>query len=155
MNDPSSDLRSLLSTYQGQEDIQVDALQPDLRLNLLDTNIKLWGTTYQQIAGTGDNLLLACNNSTGPVEEAVLTWVVGAAIRSLRVEGKDQFTDLLKCLGIKPELISSLLCNCPGISGKAIWAIYLERHGYLVATPILSAGLGLVVANQDQIKQAN
>lgn len=155
MNDPSSGLRSLLSTYQGQEDIQIDASQPDFRLNLMATNIELWGKTYNQISHSGDNLVIACNNSTGPVEAASLTWVVGSAIRSLQVANSDQFTKLLTCLGIKSELISTILHSCPGISGEVIWALYLERHGYLVATPILTAGLGLRVTYHEQIEQSN
>ena len=45
---------------------------------------------------------------------------------------------LLQALGLNSGLINSVLLNCPGIAGKVAWALYLERHGHLVATPVLN-----------------
>ena len=44
---------------------------------------------------------------------------------------------LLHALGLNSDLVNSVLLNCPGIAGKVAWALYLERHGRLVATPVL------------------
>jgi hypothetical protein len=43
----------------------------------------------------------------------------------------------LNALGLNSDLVNSLLLHCPGIAGSVTWALYLERHGHLVATPVI------------------
>jgi len=142
MDETYERLHSLLTELHGKADISVDAGHPDLRLNLLPETISLWDATYNQLAKRGDNLLLACTKSSGPIEETSLTWVVGSAIRSLHVDSTDKCQHVLQVVGLEPSLAEAIIKHCPGIANEAIWALYYERHGHLVATPILSAGLG-------------
>jgi hypothetical protein len=146
MSDSFQQLLTLLTTFRGQDDVIVDPSHPDLRLNLLPETIDLWGNAYAQAAESDGNLLLACTSSTGPIEEASLTWVVGSAIRSIHVDGRDACQLLLQALGLEPALAEAIIRHCPGIADNSVWALYYERHGHLVATPVLSVGLGREVA---------
>lgn len=66
---------------------------------------------------------------------------------------------LLRALGLSSDLVNSVLLNCPGIAGKVAWALYLERHGHLVATPVLdhdpdsNNNILQVTASDDDIKR--
>jgi hypothetical protein len=80
---------------------------------------------------------LACLSSTRPLEDTSLSWVVGAAIRPATVKNEDDCRVLLHALGLNSDVVNSLLLNCPGIAGSVTWALYLERHGHLVATPVI------------------
>lgn len=146
MNDHFRKLQTLLLSFSGQDDIIADENQPDLRLNLRPETIDLWGATYDQKSNSGDNLLLACSSSRGPIEDTSITWVVGSAIRSVHAGNQEEFRHLMQAVGLTPELAESVLRHCPGIADGAVWALYYERHGHLVATPVLTAGLGLEVA---------
>lgn len=145
MSESFQRLLTLLTTFRGQDDVIIDPSQPGLRLNLIPETISLWGVTYGQTAERNANLLLACSSSTGPIEETTLTWVVGSAIRSVHVEGKEACQNLLQTLGVKPALTEAIIYHCPGIADDAVWALYYERHGHLVATPVLTTGLGRAV----------
>lgn len=135
-------LLTLLISYRGQDDVIIDPSQPGLRLNLIPETISLWEITYAQTGQSGDNLLLACSNSTGPIEETSLTWVVGSAIRAVHVENREACQRLLQTLGLEPAMAESIISHCPGMADEAVWSLYYERHGNLVATPVLSVGLG-------------
>jgi len=142
MSDSFQRLLTLLTTFRGQDDVIIDASQQSLRINLLPETIDLWGITYAHIAERGDNLLLACTSSSEPIEETSLTWVVGSAIRSIHVDNSEACELLLQSLGVEPSLAEAIINHCPGIADTAVWALYYERHGHLVATPLLSVGLG-------------
>jgi hypothetical protein len=138
MSEPLSQLNTLIKSHQGEDEVIPDASQPGFRISLNPQNLELWRMEHKQIAGKEENLLLACQSSTGPLEDTSLGWIVGAAIRPATVKNEDDCRLLLHALGLGPSLISSVLLNCPGIAGKVAWALYLERHGHLVATPILN-----------------
>ena len=105
------------------------------RINLRDENIKLWQETLEQ-QKVAANLLLACENNDGELSATQLTWVVGSAIRSANVLSSAGASDLLQAMGISDELSAAAVQNCPGLGNDLIWAFYLERHGWLIATPV-------------------
>ena len=142
MENSFQQLLSLLKSCQGQENVLVDNSQPDLRLNLDHATIDLWNASYDQADDTQANLLLATTSSSDPIEETSLTWVVGSAIRHVLVSSQEELLQLLKSLGLEASLAEAVIHHCPGIAGEAIWALYYERHGHLVASPVLSSGLG-------------
>jgi hypothetical protein len=105
------------------------------RINLRDDNIKLWQETLNQQNATA-NLLLACENNEGDLSSTQLTWVVGSAIRSTQVHTSAEASDLLQTMGVSSALAKAALEHCPGLGEDLIWAFYLERHGWLIATPV-------------------
>ena len=105
------------------------------RINLLDENIELWRETFDQHT-TPANLLLACEKSSGDLKDTRLTWVVGSAIRTATASSPDDVARLLSQLGISPELTEAAIDRCPGLGKDLVWAFYLERHGWLIATPV-------------------
>lgn len=105
------------------------------RINLLDDNIALWQETFEQHT-TPANLLLACEKSSGDLKDTRLTWVVGSAIRTATASSPDAVALLLSQLGVAPELTDAAINRCPGLGNDLVWAFYLERHGWLIATPV-------------------
>ena len=132
LSDP--DLLPLLDqAVDGELDIPVG--DGRLRVDLKTDNIRLWRETLDRIHPAG-NLLLACENSEGSLNATQLTWVVGAAIRSAQVSGALEAESLLASLGVESLLTDAARSHCPGLGGRIIWAFYLERHGWLKATPV-------------------
>ena len=117
----------------GELDLPVD--DGCFRINLLDDNIALWQETFQQ-QKTSANLLLACEASSGELKDTLLTWVVGSAIRSAVANDAAQVMELLQQLGIPTNLAQAAHDRCPGLGDDLVWAFYLERHGWLIATPV-------------------
>lgn len=146
MNDSFDRLLNLLETFSGQDDVLIDESQTDLRINLNLKTIALWGATYDQKSKDRENLLLACTSSSGPIADTTITWVVGSAIRSVYVSSDEECRNLLQTVGLAPALAEAIIRHCPGIADGAVWALYNERNGNLVATPVLSAGIGREVA---------
>ena len=107
------------------------------RINLRDENIELWRETFDQHT-TPANLLLACEESSGDLKDTRLTWVVGSAIRTATASSPDAVAVLLSQLGIPTELTAAAITRCPGLGHDLVWAFYLERHGWLIATPVAS-----------------
>ena len=105
------------------------------RINLRDENIELWQETFDQHT-TPANLLLACEESSGDLKDTRLTWVVGSAIRTATASNPDAVAVLLSQLGIPAELTEAAITRCPGLGQDLVWAFYLERHGWLIATPV-------------------
>ena len=107
------------------------------RINLRDENIELWQETLeQQNATPTTQLLLACEESSGELKDTRLTWVVGSAIRRASAESPTAVALLLQELGV-PELVTQAAVDrCPGLGEDLVWAFYLERHGWLIATPV-------------------
>ena len=107
------------------------------RINLLDDNIALWQETFEQQTAPA-NLLLACAGSSGELKDTQLTWVVGSAIRTATASSPDAVGWLLTQLGVPTELTEAAISRCPGLGDDLVWAFYLERHGWLIATPVAS-----------------
>ena len=105
------------------------------RINLRDENIELWQETFDQHTSPA-NLLLACEESSGDLKDTRLTWVVGSAIRTATASNPDAVAVLLSQLGIPAELTEAAITRCPGLGQDLVWAFYLERHGWLIATPV-------------------
>ena len=105
------------------------------RINLRDENIQLWQETLDQ-QNVAANLLLACEKNEGELNATQLTWVVGSAIRSAQVISPAGASDLLQAMGVSDALSAAAVENCPGLGDDLIWAFYLERHGWLIATPV-------------------
>lgn len=128
------ELRPLLDqAVDGELDIPVGTGR--LRVDLKGDNIRLWQETLDRLQPEG-NLLLACENSDGSLKATQLTWVVGAAIRSAQVSSGAEAGSLLNSLGIDAPLSDAAQKHCPGLGGRITWAFYLERHGWLKATPV-------------------
>jgi hypothetical protein len=128
------ELRPLLDqAVDGELDIPVGTGR--LRVDLKGDNIRLWQETLDRLQPEG-NLLLACENSDGSLKATQLTWVVGAAIRSAQVSSSAEAGSLLNSLGIDAPLSDAAQKHCPGLGGRITWAFYLERHGWLKATPV-------------------
>jgi hypothetical protein len=137
MSDTSQHLVALLSAHYGQEDVVVDESQPTLRINLHPDTLSIWEEEYNRAHSSNGNLLLACESSSGPIESTSLTWVVGSAIRRVQVKSHNECQILLQSIGLEPEMTAAITRNCPGIAFDSIWAIYYERHGDVVASPVL------------------
>lgn len=107
-----------------------------LRINVKPDDRTLWQDTLRLIDEPG-NVLLACESSSCALESTQLTWVVGAAIRDTSIDQADAIVSLLETLGVEPPLAKAVPEHCPGLAGEVTWAFYLERHGWLTASPIL------------------
>ena len=106
-----------------------------LQINLLDENIVLWQETFEK-NDYRHNILLACDKNSGDLSTAKLTWVVGSAIRGTTVKNAGEVEKLLTQMGIVNDLAQAAIEHCPGLGEDLIWAFYLERHGWLTATPV-------------------
>ena len=106
-----------------------------LNINLLNENIDLWKQTFEQ-SNTTDNLLLACDKNSGDLTTTRLTWVAGYAIRGARASNATDAAHLLTQLGVIDEIAKAAIIYCPGLGEDLVWAFYLERHGWLTATPV-------------------
>ena len=105
------------------------------KINLRDENIKLWQETFKQ-NNFSDNLLLACDKNTGDLITSKLTWVVGSAIRGTIANNPSEAGELLRQMGVVDKLAKTAVEYCPGLGEDLVWAFYLERHGWLIATPV-------------------
>ena len=106
------------------------------RIDLKPDDLKLWSDTLSS-RQESCNLLLACAHSEGPLTETQITWVVGSAIRSLKIQAAEEIAPLLRGLGIDESLASNLPKLCPGLGSEQTWAFYLDRKGTLCASPVL------------------
>lgn len=116
-------------------ELDFDIGEGRFRINLRDDNIQLWRETLDQ-QDVSANLLLACENNDGDLSDTQLTWVVGSAIRSARVTTAPEAAALLEAMGVSQTLARTAIEHCPGLGNDLIWAFYLERHGWLIATPV-------------------
>ena len=80
---------------------------------------------------------MACENSQVALSSTKLTWIVGAAIRSTMIEKKSDIVHVLKSLDIPKDIAEGVSKHCPGLGTDITWAFYLERHGWLTASPII------------------
>ena len=84
----------------------------------------------------GDEIL-RLNLKPDDITTTKLTWIVGAAIRSAKIEKTSEIVDLLKSLDIPNDIAEAACKYCPGLGAEITWAFYLERHGWLTASPII------------------
>ena len=130
-------LSNLLEKSSEEKEIHFNIGEGILRLNLKPEDIMLWGETLKNISDPG-NVLLACESSQVELSETKLTWVVGAAIRSTKIKKTSEIVNILESLDIPKNIAKGVSKHCPGIAAEITWAFYLERHGWLTATPIIN-----------------
>jgi hypothetical protein len=129
-------LSNLLKSSSEEKEVHFNVGDGVLRLNLKSEDIMLWGDTLKNISDPG-NILLACESNQVELSETKLTWIVGAAIRSTKIEKTSDIINLLKSLDIPSDIAEAASKHCPGLGDDITWAFYLERHGWLTASPIM------------------
>ena len=87
------------------------------------------------------NLSIATSESwkdknSGDLITTKLTWVVGSAIRGANANNALEAAKLLTKMGVIEEVAKAAVDYCPGLGEDLVWAFYLERHGWLTATPV-------------------
>jgi len=105
------------------------------RIDLKPDDLRLWAEMLSS-REQPCNLLLACAHSDGLLEDTQITWVVGAAIRDLKIQTAEEVVPLLISLGIDGSLANTLPKLCPGLGPELTWAFYLDRSGALSASPV-------------------
>lgn len=136
LNTAEQELSKLLKNSSEEREVHFNIGEGILRLNLKTEDIILWGETLKNISEPG-NVLLACENSQVELSSTKLTWIVGAAIRSTMIEKKSDIVNVLKSLDIPKDIAEGVSKHCPGLGTDITWAFYLERHGWLTASPII------------------
>ncbi|MDA7622984.1 hypothetical protein N8645_00465 [bacterium] len=129
-------LSNLLKNSSVEKEVLFNVGNDILRLNLKPDDIRLWKETLNNIPDPG-NILLACESDQVELKTTKLTWIVGAAIRSTKVETTSEVIKLLSSLDIPNEIAEAVCKYCPGLGSEIAWAFYLERHGWLTASPII------------------
>ncbi len=128
-------IKGLIKKNRSDCDLIFKSKSGPLKIDLKPEHISLWIPTLKKQVEPC-NLLIACERNNCDFSATKLTWVVGAAIRPVFVDNPDETFGILRSLGIKEELIKLALKHCPGLGDDVPWALYLERHGYLTASPI-------------------
>ena len=137
LNTAEQALSKLLKNCSEEKEVHFNIGGGILRLNLKTEDIILWGETLKNISEPG-NVLLACEDSQVKLTSTRLTWIVGAAIRSTMIEKKSEIVNVLESLGIPKDIAQGVSKHCPGLGTDITWAFYLERHGWLTASPIIN-----------------
>jgi hypothetical protein len=135
-NTTKQTLSNLLENSSEEKEVHFNIGDEILRLNLKPDDITLWRDTLKNISNPG-NILLACESDQVDISTTKLTWIVGAAIRSAKIEKTSEIVDLLKSLDIPNDIAEAACKYCPGLGAEITWAFYLERHGWLTASPII------------------
>lgn len=130
-------MNTLLRHEQDKYEIKTETLAGIFRIDLKPENLRLWKETLLKYSKPF-NLLLACESKQGNLSETHLTWVVGSAIRATQISSPNQAVKLLESLGISKQLATLAKEQCPGLGEEFAWAFYLERHGWLTGSPILT-----------------
>ena len=128
-------IQSLIIRAGSSGELHMPLKEGQFRIDLKLDNIELWQDTLDRLEGPC-NLLLACEKSDGPLHDTSLTWVVGSAIRSAEVMGRENVEHLLQQLQVPQVLAAAAREHCCGLGDGVIWAFYLERHGWLTASPV-------------------
>ncbi len=129
-------LSNLLKNSSEEKEVHYNIGNKILRLNLKPEDIMLWRETLKNISNPG-NVLLACESNQVDLSTTKLTWIVGAAIRSTKIGKTSEIANLLKSLDIPNDIAEAVCKYCPGLGSEVTWAFYLERHGWLTASPII------------------
>ena len=128
---------TLLQHEQGKSELKTETISGVFRIDIKPENLRLWQKTLQRNSEPC-NLLLACESNQAELSETHLTWVVGSAIRATQIDSPSQAVELLESLGIQNKLAEVAKEQCPGLGKDFAWAFYLERHGWLTASPVLT-----------------
>ena len=128
----------LFKTNKKDNELIIFSNQEVFKIDLKPENLQLWEETYMQYS-VKYNLLLACESDNIELPSTRLTWVVGSAIRGANVKNIGQAIELLLSLGASKNLAIAIESNCPGLGSKQPWAFYLERHGWLTASPVMNS----------------
>ena len=131
-----SAIRALIQKIQPENEYQHSIGDGVLRINLKADDLKLWRDTLLGLNEPG-NVLLACESNSDALDATRLTWIVGAAIRSANIESSEGIVSLLSELGVSLDIAKALPSHCPGLGADITWAFYLERHGWLTASPVI------------------
>ena len=131
-----SAIRALIQKIQPENECQHSIGDGVLRINLKADDLKLWRDTLLGLNEPG-NVLLACESNSDALDATRLTWIVGAAIRSANIESSEGIVSLLNELGVSLDIAKALPSHCPGLGADITWAFYLERHGWLTASPVI------------------
>ena len=134
-----NELKDLLASAGQQREVLLDSGAGMVRIDLKADNVALWSNTLNEVA-TNTNLLLACESSTGELSATRLTWVVGAAIRPAVIEDSSHAQKLLQSLGASSAQAALIAQQCPGLGQAVTWAFWLDRHGWLSASPVPRSG---------------
>ena len=134
-----NELKDLLASAGQQREVLLDSGAGMVRIDLKADNVALWSNTLTEVA-TNTNLLLACESSTGELSATRLTWVVGAAIRPAVIEDSSHAQKLLQSLGASSAQTAMVAQQCPGLGEAVTWALWLDRHGWLSASPVPRSG---------------
>ena len=134
-----NELKNLLTRAGQQREVLLDSGAGMVRIDLKADNVALWSNTLTEVA-TNTNLLLACESSTGELSATRLTWVVGAAIRPAVIEDSSHAQKLLQSLGASSAQAALIAQQCPGLGQAVTWAFWLDRHGWLSASPVPRSG---------------
>jgi ABC-type phosphonate transport system ATPase subunit len=134
-----SGLRELLQRAGEQRELLLDSGHGMVRIDLKSDNLALWQDT-QAGRNASDNLLVACESHAGALSDTKLTWVVGSAIRSTQIQTAAEGLSLLLQLGVSDAQAKVLKENSPGLGDGLTWAVYLDRHGWLSASPVPKPG---------------
>ena len=138
-------IRALIQKIQPENECQLSIGDEVLRINLKADDLKLWRDTLLGLNEPG-NVLLACESNSDALDATQLTWVVGAAIRSASIESPEGIVSLMSALGVSLDIARALPSHCPGLGADITWAFYLERHGWLTASPVIDEQLlGLTI----------
>ncbi len=130
-------MHTLLQHEQGKTELKTETTSGIFRIDLKPENLRLWRETLLKYS-MPCNLLLACESNQGGLSETKLTWVVGSAIRATQITSPNKAVKLLESMGIQAELAELAKKQCPGLGEEITWAFYLERHGWLTASPVLT-----------------
>jgi len=128
-------LQQLVQAAGSRRELLLDAGQGMVRIDLKPEDVALWHDNLSS-QPQGTNLLLACESQGGELSQTRLSWVVGAAIRPTQVENGEQALAVLQQLGSSSEQTQQVSLHCPGLGSDLTWAFYLDRHGWLSASPI-------------------
>ena len=134
-----NELKDLLTRAGQQREVLLDSGAGMVRIDLKADNVALWSNTLSEV-GADTNLLLACESSTGELSTTRLTWVVGAAIRPAVIQDSSHAQQLLQSLGASPAQTALVADHCPGLGQAVTWAVWLDRHGWLSASPVPRSG---------------
>ena len=140
--DGVGELKSLLQNHLGER-IEFPEIETGFQISMESSVLEaIDGVINEEFLTDDHNLLISCDSSRGSLQSTAVSYIVGAALRGTHVEGSTELEALLEAMGIDRARATAAARHCHGLSRGAIWALYLDRHGWLIAAPILSMGLG-------------
>ena len=149
--DGVGELKSLLKNHFGER-VEFPEIERGFQISMEASVLEaIDGVINEQFLTDDHNLLISCDSSSGSLQSTAVSYVVGAALRGTHVKGSTELEALLSTMGIDSARAAAAASHCHGLSRGMIWALYLDRHGWLIAAPILSMGLGKTL--MEEIRQ--